>query len=117
MTVSDTDLKDFAAGDVRPTAADGQEMAREILRLRAELARHCQVSTSELTPAEVVFARAAGQLYVDENGFGSVPGDWLRRWREQAEEASRLTGLRLDEARYADPRTPHARSQDSGKGE
>jgi hypothetical protein len=35
--ISETDLTDYARGDVRPTSADGQEMAREILRLREAL--------------------------------------------------------------------------------
>ncbi len=40
-----------------------------------------RVNTSELTPEEIVYARDADVLVVDSDGLGTVPRDWLERFR------------------------------------
>lgn len=43
-------------------------------------------ATSHLTPEEVAYARAAGQLRVEASGMGFVPTGWLARWRQRTSE-------------------------------
>lgn len=45
-----------------------------------------EISTSELTAAEIVYARASDALRVDADGFGFVKRDWLTKFREAVRE-------------------------------
>lgn len=62
-------------------------------------------STSEMTPEEIAAARAFDQLTVNERGLGSVPTEWLRRWRASTKEVAKPKCCRYG-GPYHDPLCP-----------